>query len=230
MKKLHLTILLAVFTGVAFCQDAQRSNISVMGYAQKTVYPKMYRVRFLLQEEIKSQSSKGAVKTSLDSIKQQFFENMKAYGISEKDLAVIKKSSQAGYGGTGAQTLYNIVYELKNQKFADAEKFVDNLRFIGLKGVVATPVYPIIAKPVQDSLYTAAIDDARANATSMSKQVNKTIGEVISINGGYNTLRDFNIDYPNNDLYNLTRFDIGTTDIKFLQISVTISYELKPAK
>jgi len=225
--KTYLIVALLLCPYFAFTQEYPKSTIVVTGYSQKTFYPKNFKISFFLQEDVKGENSKGVIKTLLDSIKQDFFENVKAYGLKESDFIVLKKSSSpTGYGRTST-SLYNIAYQLKNQRFDIAQKLVDDLRINGLKGIVAKPQYVTIQKTVVDSLYAAAIQDAHSTAISLASQVNKTIGEAVNMNNGYNAIRDFNTDYEQIDAYNLAKFEISMVDSKPFQVQVTITYELK---
>jgi uncharacterized protein YggE len=225
--KPYLIAALLLLPYFANAQDAPKSTIAVTGLAQKTFYPKACKITFFLQEEVKGENSNGTIKTSLDSIRQNFFENVKAYGLKESDFLLLKKSSMpTGYGRSTAN-LYNIAYQLKDQKFNVAQKIVDDLRVPGLKGIVAKPQYSLIPKIVLDSLYSAALQDAHSNAVSLAKEVNKTIGEAINVSTGYNPLRDLNAEYEQIDTYSLSKFEISLVDSKTLPVQVTITYELK---
>ncbi|WP_162847085.1 SIMPL domain-containing protein [Mucilaginibacter gracilis] len=229
MKNLSLTITLLALSYFTFAQEAPKTTISVIGLSQKTFYPNAYKVTFLLQEEIRSESAKTMDKTWLDTIRHTFFENVKAYGLKESDFLTIRKSSTPsnGYGGRNASPLYNIVYQLRNIKSDLAQKLVDDLRTPGLKGIVAKPQYGTILKPVVDSLYSAALADAHINAFSMAKQLNKTVGQPLNVGTGYNTLHDFNTEFDANDYYSLSKFEITLIDSKPFPVTVTITYELK---
>ena len=228
MKKLLIISAFILFSIYAFAQDVPRNTISVVGSSQITMYPVAYKIRFLLQEENKLPYGKPINKTSIDSLRSLFFENLKAYGYNESDLTLIKQSSTPYNDGSNTP-LNNSIYELKNVKPDVAQKLVGNLRFNGLKGAVARAQYLLISKPVQDSLYAGAIKDAHSLAANLAKQVNKSVGEAYNITTGYNngTQRDFNIEYDTTDLYNMSRFEISLVDSKVYPLTVNVTYELK---
>lgn len=228
MKKTLIAFIMALFTITAFAQDTQRNTVSVVGNAQLTLYPVSFKLRLFIQEEMLTmQYGKPGTKTKLDSIRAVLFDNLKAYGYNESDLKLIKRSSTA-YGGSPAMTLDNEVYEIKNVKAVMAEKLVTDLRFIGLKGVIARPQYPIISRAMQDSVYAAAIKDGHNMAINMAKEVEKTVGDTYNI-GTYNSniFRDISADYDNNDAYNLARFEMSLTDSRVIPVMVNLTYELK---
>jgi len=227
MKKTSFLLgLLLSFSGV-FAQETHRNTtISVVGTAQKVITPKFCKVTFLLQEEMKSEDQRGTSKISIDTIKQLFFDNVKAYGLKESDFIVIKKSSQPYGGRTSSSNLYNIIYQLKNVKFVLADKLVSDLRFTGLRGIIAKPQYTDITRPELDSLNAAAIDDAHSIAVKMATKVNKSIGEVTNLSF-YDSVRNFGIEYDPEDLYSLSKFEIALIDSKNYPVTATITYELK---
>ena len=121
--------------------------------------------------------------------------------------------------------MFNIVYELKDVKIELAQKLVDGLRVGGVKGVLAKPQYATTSKPVQDSLFAAAMTDARNNATGVAKLTGKSIGEVYNVNTGYSTVPY--AEYDNVDFYNLSKFEINLGDNKIINVSVNVTFELK---
>jgi len=74
MKKPLLISLVFLFSCCAFAQELPRNTVSAAGIAQKTIYPKNYKVRFALQEDVTSDNGKVMVKTSLDSLETFFFQ------------------------------------------------------------------------------------------------------------------------------------------------------------
>lgn len=229
MKKLLLISIVLLITHNIFSQDiSQNQNtINVNGIARKTVLPSSYKIKFLLQEEEKLDGYKPIGKTSIDSIRTLFFENIKAYGFKETDITLVKKGSVASNRSGGAY-LNNLIYESQNIKLDIAQKLVDNLRLTGLKGVVAKSIYPAISKTVQDSLYGAALQDAANNAFTLAKLANKSVGEIYNIRGNYYFDGDqVNFQYEDNNYYNLTKFEINIVDKRLATSSLQITYELK---
>jgi len=229
MKKLLSAIIIALLSVAAFAQDAQRTSVTVNGSAQLTLYPTSYKVRFFLQEEATATTyNKPVTKTSLDSIRTVLFNDIMAYGYTESDLRLLKRSSTPYNNGANSTALYNEVYELKNIKTTTAEKLVINLRFNGLKGVIARPQYTIVGKATQDSLYATAIKDAHNAALNLAKEVGKTIGEVYNVNNYNNAVfRDLSNEYDNTDMYNLSRFEMNLAESRVIPITVSLTYELK---
>jgi hypothetical protein len=229
MKKLLSGFIAVLFSVTAFAQDVPKTTVAVTGNAQITLYPASYKLRFFLQEDaVSTVYNKSVTKTPLDSIRAIFFSNLKAYGYTENELKLIKKSSTPYNNGANTAALYNEIYELKKIKADAAEKLVADFRFNGLKGIVARAQYALINRATQDSIYAAAIKDAHSSAVNLAKEVGKTVGEVFTI-GTYNNavFRDINNDYDASDVYSLSRFEMNIADSRIIPVTINLSYELK---
>lgn len=227
MKTLLFSALGFLFTFGAFAQYQPKSTIATTGSAQKVFTPVLFRIRFLIQEEVTSENGKPVHKTSIDSLKQLLFSNLKAYGITASDLKLFKETSAPynNYSGHPAVNLYAVIYDLNPVPINTAQKIVDDLRFSGLKGAVAKAQYPMVSPVVQDSLYKAALASAYKNAVYLAKQSGKTVGDVYNINSN-NYPGDLNIAYDPEDVYSLSKFEIGMANSRPFIINVSITYLL----
>lgn len=231
MKEFIFTLLFILLLATVTAQpgDSPLSTIDVQGTSKVLLVPDMYKVTFLIQEEEqRAQGYQVIGKLSIDSIKFNFFKQVKRYNIDEKEVKLIATSSReiSQY----PNVLINMLYEcfLKNKE--QGEKLVSELRLPGLKGVIVKAIYTNAAEKIQDSLYDGAVKDARRIATALAKKSNKAIGEVKNIevrDGTVTSIRREADVY--NDIYNTYaygKFEMDYRD-KYATCMVRVVYEMK---
>ncbi len=191
--------------------------------------PPNYVANILIQEEEQKVGYTTIGKLSIDSVKLNLSANLKKFGMDDGQLKILGISSKEL--GMFPNYLINIAYELKIKDKETASKLVNEMRFVGLKGIVIKRIFTQAQKnALSDSLFNSAIYDAKKTATEIAKKENKTIGEVKSIEFRANSLNSFGTDTDlNNDNYNTygyNKFEMDYRD-KYATCNVRVIFEMK---
>jgi uncharacterized protein YggE len=231
MKPLLIFLIALFFLTASFAQTSEKSlnTIDVQGYSKLLANPDNYIAQFLIQEEEQKVGYTTIGKLSIDSVKINLLSNLKKFGFEEKDLKVMGISSQTI--GQYPFFLTNISYEVKLKNKDIASKLVNELKFVGLKGLIIKRAFTKAQKDVlADSLYNEALNDAKRIATELAKKSNKTIGEIKSIELRSNSVNSFGVDMETNaDNYNTfsyNRFEMDYRD-KYATCYVRVIFEMK---
>lgn len=226
MKLLQSLFIALFFCSASFAQP-QPNTIDVQGYAKLPANPENYIAQILIQEEEQKIGYTTIGKLPMDSVKMNLFGNLKKFGIEEKEAKMLGTSSREI--GQYPNFLLNATYEVKLKNKEAATKLLSELRFTGLKGVVIKRVFTKTQRDaLADSLYDAAIDDAKRIAAALAKKNNKILGEIKSIELRTNSVTTLEMytDTDNYNTYNYNRFEMDYRD-KFATCIVRVIFEMK---
>ncbi|NJO25833.1 MAG: SIMPL domain-containing protein [Bacteroidia bacterium] len=181
-----------------------------------------------MQEEETKVGYATVGKTPIDSIRQTLFTNIKKLGVDEKELKLTAASSKEL--GQFPGFLINNLYECRVSNKQLALKLVNDLRFAGLKGVIAkVDVTTAEKEQIAEAVYNEALADAKKTASLLAAKANKTIGEIKNIDVNANSIHILNgTDYESDNFnaYGYNRFEIDYRD-KHAYCHLRVIYEMK---
>lgn len=229
MKLLLSALIPCMLFAAAAAQttDKTANTITVMAYARLPLTAGTYKAYIFIQEEENKVGYTTIGKTTIDSIRKLLFINLKAFGITEKDLVLSGTSSRELSQFPGY--LINNVYECKLLKKEAAIKLVNELRFTGLKGVVVKhDVTPAAKTLLAEAVYNEAIADAKKAAGLLAAKANKTAGEIKNIDVNANSVNTIDTEYEsdNYNTYSYGRFEMDYRE-KFAYCHLRVTFELK---
>lgn len=226
MKSLHLLFFILFFYTVPFAQTPL-NTIDVQGYAKLPANPENYIAQIFIQEEEQKIGYATVGKLPIDSVKINLLASLKKMGIEEKEIRIMGTSSREI--GQYPNYLMNATYEVKLKNKEAATKMVNELRFTGLKGVVIKRVFTKIQRDaLADSLYDAAIEDAKKIAAMQARKNNKALGEIKSIELRSNSAATFGteMETDNYNSYNYNRYEMDYRE-KYATCYVRVIFEMK---
>ena len=202
-----------------------KNIIQTIGRSSEAIYPDSFTIVFALQEGEKRLDYLTVIgKTSIDTLTLDLLKRLKTYKLEKKDLKPIEMTSFES-----AQRVYmTFLYETVVPDKETAVKIVNELRFNGLKGIMVEGIYTRPPTQLVEKMHASAITDARNNAISLAKLINKQVGEIISCRVGTNCWSDNLGDYNKN--YNRRydrKFEMNFQERKFINFEITVEFDLK---
>jgi len=225
MKQLYLLLNFFLIAQSLFSQETEipTGKIEIQGIGKIVADPDVFRITFVLQEEEKRLGYQPVGKTEIDSLRLTFLKHLKTFGIEEKDVKLIKKTSREMSQYVGV--LHILVFETIISDIKKGQKLVESLRVQGLKGVIVKGQYQSGLKLFQDSLNVLALEDAKRNAVFLAKRTGKKIGEMNSVRVIYNDALTLQREMDDlSDSYNLGRFEIAFNEKKKMNCLVQVSF------
>ncbi|WP_405292431.1 SIMPL domain-containing protein [Algibacter sp. Ld11] len=205
MKK--LIYLVALFFTIPLVSQEQNNTIEVLGETEKRIADQNYTVIIALQQIMVYDGQVEVEATSLEDVKRNYIKKLDEIGI---DFSRFKRNTYYELAMSYGQSREAAYYYLRTTNKDEARKII-NLKSSGAS-IASSEVEPKkLTNQELSELSTKAIENARKKAELISKQINKTIGEIVSIS----------------DLNTNTQYiqSYGTTSLQ--PHSVTVTFELK---
>lgn len=205
MKK--LIYLVALFFTIPLVSQEQNNTIEVLGETEKRIADQNYTVIIALQQIMVYDGQVEVEATSLEDVKRNYIKKLDEIGI---DFSRFRRNTYYELALSYGQNREAAYYYLRTTNKDEARKII-NLKSSGAS-IASSEVEPKkLTNQELSELSTQAIENARKKAELISKQINKTIGEIVSIS----------------DLNTNTQYiqSYGTTSLQ--PHSVTVTFELK---
>ena len=205
MKK--LIYLVALFFTIPLVSQEQNNTIEVLGETEKRIADQNYTVIIALQQIMVYDGQVEVEATSLEDVKRNYIKKLDEIGI---DFSRFRRNTYYELAMSYGQNREAAYYYLRTTNKDEARKII-NLKSSGAS-IASSEVEPKkLTNQELSELSTKAIENARKKAELISKQINKTIGEIVSIS----------------DLNTNTQYiqSYGTTSLQ--PHSVTVTFELK---
>lgn len=186
MKRLIITLSVLLLVLTSFSQSEKNiypRTITVTGSAEMEVIPD----EIYVQVDLKEYDKKGQGKISIDKIKQDFLNNVKALGISDSLVSI---AAYDGYNGNPwlrkknkKEELYaSISYQLKLKTSKQLDDLVDRLDDNATQNFFIQRTSSSKLEELRKKLKIEAVKAARQKAVYLSEAIDEKIGVAITIN------------------------------------------------
>lgn len=175
MKK--FIFLMALLFTVPLIAQEHKNTITVIGETQTKVDSDSYVVLIALQQVLVYEGQGEVEVTSLDDVKKNYIKKVEASGI---DFSQFTRNTYYEFAMSYSQSRESEYYHLRTTNMEDVRKLTE-LKSAGMS-VINTEIE---AKKLTNAqlvdLSKKAIDNAKEKAKALAKELNKTIGEIVSI-------------------------------------------------
>lgn len=186
MKRLIITLSVLLLVLTSFSQSEKNTyprTITVTGSAEMEIIPD----EIYVQVDLKEYDKKGQGKISIDKIKQDFLNNVKALGISDSLVSI---AAYDGYNGNPwlrkknkKEELYaSISYQLKLKTSKQLDDLVDRLDDNATQNFFIQRTSSSKLEELRKKLKIEAVKAARQKAVYLSEAIDEKIGVAITIN------------------------------------------------
>ncbi|CAM4356848.1 SIMPL domain-containing protein [Zobellia nedashkovskayae] len=171
MKKVITSIILMVFSFMAFAQNNSKNNINVNGAYEYSISPEYSSKMIVSLNNVYY----DAQTMNIEEVKNRYIENLAKAGIKKEQLKEMPLYyALIGYEKEGT------VYEFKTKSIEEMEKFL-NVKAIGVTRS-DTNLEAQLSDEQMAEYAKLAFDDAKVKATAIAQKIGRKIGEAIYIN------------------------------------------------
>jgi uncharacterized protein YggE len=237
--KILYSILAFSFLFMAKAQDysVKQRTITITGSAEMEIIPDQIDVQINLREYTK----KGAAKTTIETIKNNFLKACKSIGLTEKEISVQSlQGNDNNYWFYKKQKKQNpdmnagISYIVRLSTASKIEELVNILDDEATENFFIAKVSHSKMNELKKQLKIEAVKAAKEKANYLAEAIGEHVGEAITINDPV----EMNNNYPRPMYSNMLMKTYSTTDaskpeldVDFkkinLQFSVTVVFALK---
>jgi len=205
MKKI-ICLLGLVFTIPVISQECN-NVISVVGETQKTVQDDNYNILINLQQIMVYEGQGEVEATSLEQVRKNYIKKLEEVGI---DFSRFRRNNYYEFAMSYSQNRESESYFLRTSNQNEIRKII-RLKSAGMSiSNIELEAKKLTDKQLAD-LSIKAIDNAKQKAAIIAKKMNKTLGDIVSIEDG-NTSEQYIYNYGTKATQNH---------------NVTVSFELK---
>ena len=186
MKRIAVTLSMMLFTLLSFSQSDKNPyprTITVTGSAEMEIIPD----EIYVQVDLKEYDKKGQGKISVDRIKQDFLNTVKALGIPDSLVSI------AGYDGNNwnpwwrkknkKEELYaSISYQIKLKNSKQVDDLVDRLDDNATQNFFIQRTSSSKMEELRKKLKIEAIRAAKEKAAYLAEAIDEKIGVAVTIN------------------------------------------------
>lgn len=165
--------------------NAQNNNsnlkfITIEGFANEVINPKLYRVQVHIRENKKRNNKGIPIRDSTSNVEIRLFNNLSKLGFDSTDLNIqaIKTDELGNMLNEKYREEKVYVLDLKDKN--DVIILFENLRFEGLIGLYSASIYPDLHE-IENRIYKKAIENARNKAMLILEETGHDIQDMISI-------------------------------------------------
>ncbi|MHA7944263.1 SIMPL domain-containing protein [Formosa sp. 3Alg 14/1] len=176
MKKI-IYLMLLLITVPSMAQNS-KNTITVIGETEKHVTDDSYTILIALQQVMVYEGQGEVEATSLDVVRENYIKKTEEAGI---DFNKFKKNTHYEFAMSYSQNRETACYYLKTSDEAEVRKIV-KLKSAGMSVVNVDVETKDLTSQELVALSTKAIANAKDKAEAMAKQLNKKVGEIVSIN------------------------------------------------
>ncbi|CAM4329279.1 SIMPL domain-containing protein [Zobellia nedashkovskayae] len=171
MKKVITSIILMVFSFMAFAQNNSKNNINVNGAYEYSISPEYSSKMIVSLNNVYY----DAQTMNIEEVKNRYIENLAKAGIKKDQLKEMPLYyALIGYEKEGT------VYEFKTKSIEEMEKFL-NVKAIGVTRS-DTNLEAQLSDEQMAEYAKLAFEDAKVKATAIAQKIGRKIGEAIYIN------------------------------------------------
>ncbi|REE24272.1 hypothetical protein DFQ09_10437 [Winogradskyella pacifica] len=205
MKK--IIFLMALLFTVPLIAQEHKNTITVVGETETIVDDDSYIVLIGLQQVLVYEGQGEVEVTSLDEVKKNYIKKLEASGI---EFSQFTRNTYYEFAMSYSQNRESEYYHFKTSNKEDVRK-LSKLKSAGMSVVNTEVEAKKLTNQQLVDLSKKAIDNAKEKASALAKEMNKTIGEIISI-----------VDQNSSTQYIQS---YGTSTLQ--SYAVTVSFELK---
>jgi len=186
MKRVFVTLLMMLFVFNSFSQSEKNpfpKTITVTGSAEMEIVPD----EIYVQVDLKEYDKKGQGKISIDKIKQDFLNNVKALGIPDSLISI---AAYDGYNGNPwlrkknkKDELYaSISYQVKLKSSKQIDDLVDRLDDNATQNFFIQRTSSSKMEELRKKLKIEAVRAAKEKAAYLAEAIDEKIGVAVTIN------------------------------------------------
>ncbi|EPR74939.1 hypothetical protein ADIWIN_0026 [Winogradskyella psychrotolerans RS-3] len=175
MKK--IIFLMALLFTVPLIAQEHKNTITVVGETETIVDDDSYIVLIGLQQVLVYEGQGEVEVTSLDEVKKNYIKKLEASGI---EFSQFTRNTYYEFAMSYSQNRESEYYHFKTSNKEDVRK-LSKLKSAGMSVVNTEVEAKKLTNEQLVDLSKKAIDNAKERANALAKEMNKTIGEIISI-------------------------------------------------
>ncbi|WP_178984536.1 SIMPL domain-containing protein [Winogradskyella helgolandensis] len=175
MKKI-IFLMALLFTVPLIAQD-HKNTITVVGETETIVDDDSYIVLIALQQVLVYEGQGEVEVTALDEVKKNYIKKVEASGI---DFNQFTRNTYYEFAMSYSQNRESEYYHFKTSNKEDVRK-LSKLKSAGMSVVNTEVEAKKLTNEQLVDLSKKAIDNAKEKANALAKELNKSIGEIISI-------------------------------------------------
>ena len=198
---------MALLFAVPLIAQEHKNTITVVGETETIVDDDSYIVLIGLQQVLVYEGQGEVEVTSLDEVKKNYIKKLEASGIKFSQLT---RNTYYEFAMSYSQNRESEYYHFKTSNKEDVRK-LSKLKSAGMSVVNTEVEAKKLTNEELVDLSKKAIDNAKERANALAKEMNKTLGEIISI-----------VDQNSSTRYIQS---YGTSTLQ--SHAVTVSFELK---
>jgi uncharacterized protein YggE len=175
MKK--LICLLGLLCTITVISQECNNVISVVGETQKTVQEDNYNILITLQQIMVYEGQGEVEATSLEQVRENYIKKLEDAGI---DFSRFRKNNYYEFAMSYSQNRESESYYLRTSNQNEVRKII-RLKSAGMSiSNIELEAKKLTDKQLAD-LSIKAIDNAKQKAAIIAKNMNKTLGDIVSI-------------------------------------------------
>ena len=168
---------MALLFTVPLIAQEHKNTITVVGETETIVDDDSYIVLIALQQVLVYEGQGEVEVTSLDEVKKNYIKKLEASGI---EFSQFTRNTYYEFAMSYSQNRASEYYHFKTSNKEDVRK-LSKLKSAGMSVVNTEVEAKKLTNEQLVDLSIKAIDNAKEKANALAKELNKTIGEIVSI-------------------------------------------------